>query len=182
MQETAKRPRTSQAGGRGLLSRCNSRQLMPSQEEIFNWSPSKKRGTNPKLRGVWPYGKDPRGNTRPGFTSRQDGAKILRGKIGVPPTPPTLSRLEPKERGQEKSTRAEVSSAAAPQVRRSEQLLLLREFPPRTRLWVLETTQSREPTVPEPPGVPAVGREGRSRLGERKSSKGQVWGRRDVLL
>lgn len=36
MQETTKRPRTSRAGGRGLLSRCNSRQLMPSQEEIFN--------------------------------------------------------------------------------------------------------------------------------------------------
>lgn len=36
--------------------------------------------------------------------------------------------------------------------------------------------------VPEPPGIPAVGRGSKSHLGERKRSKGQVWGRRDVLL
>lgn len=51
--------------------------------------------------------------------------KYLEEKWG----PPTLSSLEPKERGQENSTRAGVTSAAAPQVHRGEQHLLLGSYP-----------------------------------------------------
>lgn len=45
--------------------------------------------------------------------------------------------------------------------RGEEHHLLARELSPHTRLWGLETLQSRDPVVPEPPRVPAVGREGR---------------------
>lgn len=80
--------------------------------------------------------------------------------------------------GQKNSRRAGVTSAAAPQVHRGEQQLLLRDLHPLLRFW----KPHREPTVPEPPGIPAVRRGSRSHLGERKRSEGQVWGRRDVLL
>jgi len=131
----------------------------------FQLKPQQKIGTNPKLRGLGCIAKIPEGTWGQGLHPGKMEPKYLEARWG----PPTLSGLEPKERGQENSTRPEVAPAAAPQVCGGEQLLLIGELPPHTRLWVLETSQSRETAVLELPGVPDVGREGRSRLGERKS-------------
>lgn len=129
-------------------------------------------GTNPKLMGLGHIAEVLEGTQGQDLHPGEMEPKYLEKRWG----PPTLSSLEPKERGQEKSTRAAADAASALQIHGGEQDLLVRELPPWPRLWDLETSQSREPAVP------AVGREGRSHLGERKRSKGQVWGRRDVLL
>lgn len=56
--------------------------------------------------------------------------------------PPTLNSLEPKEKGQENSRRAGVVSAAAPQVHRGEQHLLLRDLPLLMRFWKPQRAES----------------------------------------
>lgn len=74
---------------------------------------------------------------------------------------------------QRTGVRKTIASAAALQVHRGEEHLLTRELPPHTRLRVLETLRSRDPVVPEPPRVPAVGREGRSSWERAKGQRGR---------
>lgn len=77
--------------------------------------------------------------------------------------------------------RAEIASAAAPQVHKwGEQYLLVGELPHRTRFWKphgVESPQSRSR-----PGSQLQGWRAGVTWEERKRSEGQVWGRRDVLL
>lgn len=100
-------------------SKCQARRKLSTEIPAEN-------GQKSKSEGAWPNSKDPKGNSEPGFTSRQDGTKILGARWG----PPTLSSLKPKERGQENSRRAGVTSAAAPQVHGGEQHLLFRFWKP----------------------------------------------------
>lgn len=82
-------------------------------------------GRNPKVRRLGRIAKIPKATHSQDLHPGEMEPKYLEEKWG----PPTLSSLEPKERGQENRTRAGVTSAAAPQVHRREQHLLLGSYP-----------------------------------------------------